>query len=53
MNISVEPSGKDALVTVADNGCGMSKEVIGQMQQGNFTTKGENGSGLSGPASTG
>ena len=46
VHVQVEGSGDDAIVNVTDNGCGMNKEVVGQMQQGNFTTKGENGTGL-------
>ena len=46
VHVTVESSGSEAIVNVTDNGCGMSKEVCSQMQQGNFTTKGEKGTGL-------
>ena len=46
VHVKVESSENEALVTVTDNGCGMSQEVCQQMQQGNFTTKGEKGTGL-------
>lgn len=46
VQVGVEAGGGEAIVTIRDNGCGMSKEICDQMQQGNFTTKGENGSGL-------
>lgn len=46
VHISIEPGADDALVTVVDNGCGMSQETINKMQQGNFTTKGDKGTGL-------
>ncbi len=46
VHIKIEASDEEALVSVTDNGCGMSQEVCQQMQQGNFTTKGEKGTGL-------
>ncbi len=44
VNIGTER--KNVLVSVSDNGCGMSEEILKRMQAGNFTTKGENGTGL-------
>jgi signal transduction histidine kinase len=46
VHISIEPGVEEALVTISDNGCGMSQETINKMQQGNFTTKGDKGTGL-------
>jgi signal transduction histidine kinase len=46
VQVKIETGEQEALVTVTDNGCGMSREVCNQMQQGNFTTKGEKGTGL-------
>lgn len=46
IHVKVESRGTEAMVSITDNGCGMSKEVCNQMQQGNFTTKGEKGTGL-------
>ncbi|MCZ6674877.1 MAG: response regulator [Verrucomicrobia bacterium] len=46
VQVTVESGDDEAIVTIVDNGCGMNQDTIGQMQQGNFTTKGENGTGL-------
>ena len=46
VKISVESGGDEAVISVTDNGCGMSQDTINKMQQGNFTTKGEKGTGL-------
>jgi signal transduction histidine kinase len=46
VHVKVESGGTEAIITVTDNGLGMTKEVCNQMQQGNFTTKGEKGTGL-------
>ncbi|MDA1067448.1 MAG: HAMP domain-containing sensor histidine kinase [Verrucomicrobia bacterium] len=46
VQISVESGGDKAVISVTDNGSGMSQETINKMQQGNFTTKGEKGTGL-------
>ena len=46
VKVQVEPRGDEAIVSIVDDGCGMSETVSDQMQQGNFTTKGENGTGL-------
>lgn len=46
VHVKVEPTDKGALVSITDNGCGMNQEVCQQMQQGNFTTKGDKGTGL-------
>ncbi len=46
VHVSIEPGTDEALVAIVDNGCGMSQETINKMQQGNFTTKGDKGTGL-------
>ena len=46
VHVKVEAADGEAIVSVTDNGCGMSQEVCQQMQQGNFTTKGDKGTGL-------
>jgi len=46
VRVTVDSGGDEAIINIVDNGSGMTQEVCNQMQQGNFTTKGENGSGL-------
>ena len=46
VHVKIESSDEGALVSITDNGCGMSQEICQQMQQGNFTTKGDKGTGL-------
>lgn len=46
VSISIQPGADEAVISVSDNGCGMSRDTINKMQQGNFTTKGDKGTGL-------
>jgi signal transduction histidine kinase/CBS domain-containing protein len=47
VKITTRKEGEDSLVLqVADNGCGMSEDVRGQMLSAFFTTKGSRGTGL-------
>ncbi|MCB1124023.1 MAG: response regulator, partial [Verrucomicrobiae bacterium] len=46
VHVKIDSGRTEAIVSITDNGCGMSKEICNQMQQGNFTTKGEKGTGL-------
>lgn len=46
IDLSVNLDGKDVIISVADHGCGMTKEVQDKLFKSMITTKGKNGTGL-------
>ena len=46
INLSVNLDGKNVVISVADRGCGMTKEVQDKLFKSMITTKGKNGTGL-------
>ena len=46
IDLSVNKSGKNVVISVADHGCGMTKEVQDKLFKSMITTKGKNGTGL-------
>lgn len=44
--VTVQRDGGEALVTVSDNGCGMTPDVLERIWEPFFTTKGKEGNGL-------
>lgn len=46
IDLSVNLDGKNVVISVADHGCGMTKEVQDKLFKSMITTKGKNGTGL-------
>lgn len=46
VSAALEPGGETVRIIFADNGCGMTKEVLGKCFDYRFTTKGEKGTGI-------
>ena len=46
ITLELSAEGEQALIVVADNGCGMSPDVVERIWEPFFTTKGDNGTGL-------
>jgi len=46
ITLALGAEGEQALIVVADNGCGMPPEVVERIWEPFFTTKGEHGTGL-------